>query len=118
MEPLHCPAAFNVWLSVPGRVAREIIYTGGQYDAVHNIDGRVPDIFRKGIADADPNMALDTFRNSAYSAFLAGQQAARLMSVNKLNANGAKGTIIFSNASVALKRFPLSGAFAMACHAN
>jgi NAD(P)-dependent dehydrogenase (short-subunit alcohol dehydrogenase family) len=29
-----------------------------------------------------------------------------------------KGTIIFTNASAALKGFPLSGAFAMACHAK
>ena len=63
-------------------------------------------------------MAFDTLRNSAFSAFLVGQQAARLMRENKPNANGAKGTIIFTNASAALKGFPLSGAFAMACHAK
>ena len=85
---------------------------------VHNIDGRVAGIFRKGIIDADPAMALDTVRNSAFSAFLVGQQAARLMRGNKPNANGAKGTIIFTNASAALKGFPLSGAFAMACQAK
>jgi NAD(P)-dependent dehydrogenase (short-subunit alcohol dehydrogenase family) len=85
---------------------------------VHNIDGRVPGIFRKGIAEADASMALDTVRNAAFSAFLVGQQAARLMSENKANANGAKGTIIFTNASAALKGFPLSAAFAMACHAK
>ena len=85
---------------------------------VHNIDGRVAGIFRKGITDADPGMALDTVRNSAFSAFLVGRQAARLMLENKLNAKGAKGTIIFTNASAALKGFPLSGAFAMACQAK
>src|SRR5271166_3393044 len=85
---------------------------------VHNIDGRVPGIFRKGIAEADPSMAFDTLRNSAFSAFLVGQQAARLMRENKPNANGTKGTIIFTNASAALKGFPLSGAFAMACQAK
>jgi len=85
---------------------------------VHNIDGRVAGIFRKGITDADPGMALDTVRNSAFSAFLVGQQAARFMLENKLNAKGAKGTIIFTNASAALKGFPLSGAFAMACQAK
>jgi len=85
---------------------------------VHNIDGRVAGIFRKGITDADPGMAFDTVRNSAFSAFLVGQQAARLMRENKPNANGAKGTIIFTNASAALKGFPLSGAFAMACQAK
>jgi NAD(P)-dependent dehydrogenase (short-subunit alcohol dehydrogenase family) len=43
---------------------------------VHNIDGRVAGIFRKGIAEADSGMALETLRNSAFSAFLVGQQAA------------------------------------------
>jgi NAD(P)-dependent dehydrogenase (short-subunit alcohol dehydrogenase family) len=85
---------------------------------VHNIDGRVPGIFGKGIAEADPSMVFDTLRNSAFSAFLVGQQAVQLMRENKPNANGAKGTIIFSNASAALKGFPSSGAFAMACHAK
>jgi NAD(P)-dependent dehydrogenase (short-subunit alcohol dehydrogenase family) len=85
---------------------------------VHNIDGRVEGIFRKGIVEADPGMALDTVRNSAFSAFLVGQQAARLMRENKPDSNGTKGTIIFTNASAALKGFPLSGAFAMACHAK
>src|SRR5947199_2779205 len=85
---------------------------------VHNIDGRVPGIFRKSIIEADPVMALETLRNSAFSAFLVGQQAARLMLGNEPDANGARGTIIFTNASTALKGFPLSGAFAMACHAK
>jgi NAD(P)-dependent dehydrogenase (short-subunit alcohol dehydrogenase family) len=85
---------------------------------VHNIDGRVPDIFGKGITEADPGMAFQTFRNAAFSAFLVGQQAARLMRENKPNTNGSKGTIIFTNASAALKGFPSSGAFAMACHAK
>jgi NAD(P)-dependent dehydrogenase (short-subunit alcohol dehydrogenase family) len=85
---------------------------------VHNIDGRVPGIFGKGITDADPSMAFETLRNAALSAFLVGQQAARLMRENKPNANGTKGSIIFTNASAALKGFPSSGAFAMACHAK
>lgn len=85
---------------------------------VHNIDGRVPGIFRKGLAEVEPSMAFDTVRNSAFSAFLIGQQAARRMRENKPGANGVKGTIIFTNASAALKGYPLSGAFAMACHAK
>ncbi len=85
---------------------------------VHNIDGRVPGIFRKGITEADPIMAFDTLRNAAFSAFLVGQQGARLMGENKPSANGTKGTIIFTNASAALKGYPSSGAFAMACHAK
>ena len=85
---------------------------------VHNIDGRVPEIFRKQITEADPSATLATLRNSAFSAFLVGQQAARLMRENKPIANGARGTIIFTNASAALKGFALSGAFAMACQAK
>jgi NAD(P)-dependent dehydrogenase (short-subunit alcohol dehydrogenase family) len=85
---------------------------------VHNIDGRVRGIFGKSITEADPGMVLETLRNSAFSAFLVGQQAAQLMLENEMNANGAKGTIIFTNASAALKGFPSSGAFAMACHAK
>jgi NAD(P)-dependent dehydrogenase (short-subunit alcohol dehydrogenase family) len=85
---------------------------------VHNIDGRVIGILRKGIAEADPGLVLDTLRNSPFSAFLVAQQAARLMESNTPNARGTKGTIIFTNASAALKGFPLSGAFAMACQAK
>ena len=85
---------------------------------VHNVDGRVPGIFRKSIIEADPTMALETLRNAAFSAFLVGQQAAKLMLENKPDTNGKKGTIIFTNASAALKGFPSSGAFAMACHAK
>ena len=85
---------------------------------VHNIDGRMLGIFRKGITEADPAMAFETLRNAAFSAFLVGQQAARLMRSNPPNADGAKGTIIFTNASAALKGFALSGAFAMACQAK
>jgi NAD(P)-dependent dehydrogenase (short-subunit alcohol dehydrogenase family) len=85
---------------------------------VHNIDGRVPGILRKSITEADPSLAFDTLRNAAFSAFLIGRQAARHMRDNRANANGAKGTIIFTNASAALKGFPSSGAFAMACQAK
>ena len=85
---------------------------------VHNIDGRVPGIFRKPIAEADPGMVLETVRNSAFSAFLVGQQAARFMGDNEPNSNGARGTVIFTNASAALKGFATSGAFAMACQAK
>ena len=85
---------------------------------VHNIDGRVAGIFRKAITEADPSMALETLHGPAFSAFLVGQQAARLMLENEPSANGTKGTIIFTNASAALKGFPTSGAFAMACQAK
>ena len=96
-------------------VARDL---GSPTLVVHNIDGRVAGIFRKSITEADPEMVLETLRNSAFSAFLVAQQAAGLMRNNPLNANGARGTIIFTNASAALKGFPASGAFAMACQAK
>jgi NAD(P)-dependent dehydrogenase (short-subunit alcohol dehydrogenase family) len=97
------------------QVTREL---GAPRLVVHNIDGRVPGIFRKGITEADPTLALDTLRNAAFSAFLVAQQAARAMLANAPDANGAKGTIVFTNASAALKGFPTSGAFAMACQAK
>jgi NAD(P)-dependent dehydrogenase (short-subunit alcohol dehydrogenase family) len=78
----------------------------------------VAGIFRKGIAEVDADMVRATLMNAAFSAFLVGQQAARLMRSNSPNANGTKGTVIYTNASAALKGFPLSGAFAMACHAK
>ncbi len=83
---------------------------------VHNIDGRVPDIFRKSITEAEPSLALDTLRNSAFSAFLVGQQAARAMLAQPLDASGSRGTIIYTNASAAFKGYAKSGAFAMASH--
>lgn len=85
---------------------------------VHNIDGRVPGVFRQPATEADPAMVFDTLRNSAFSAFLVAQQAARLMLDNAPAGTGAKGTIILTNASAALKGYPLSGAFAMASHAK
>jgi NAD(P)-dependent dehydrogenase (short-subunit alcohol dehydrogenase family) len=85
---------------------------------VHNIDGRVPGIFRKSIVEADPAMAFQTIRNAAFSAFLVGQHAVKVMLANEPDANGARGTIVFTNASAGIKGFPLSGAFAMSCHAK
>ena len=106
------PAAVELLFA---NVVRDI---GNPTLVVHNIDGRVPGIFGKEITEAEPSMAFDTLRNSAFSALLVGQQAARLMRENRPNANGAKGTIIYTNASAALKGYPTSGAFAMACHAK
>jgi NAD(P)-dependent dehydrogenase (short-subunit alcohol dehydrogenase family) len=85
---------------------------------VHNIDGRVVGILRKGVAEADPELALATLRNSPFSAFLVAQQAARRMVTNEPDANGVRGTVVFTNASAALKGFALSAAFAMACQAK
>jgi len=122
LEKTHGVLRYACDASEPGAV--ELLFQSVVRDlgaptlVVHNIDGRVAGIFRKGITQADPSMAFETLRNSAFSAFLVGQQAARLMLENEPNANGTKGTIIFTNASAALKGFPLSGAFAMACQAK
>ena len=96
-------------------VGREV---GSPTLVVHNIDGRGPKVFRKSITEAEPDAVLDTLVNAPFSAFLVGREAARLMLDNEPNSNGAKGTIIFTNASAALKGFPMSGAFAMACQAK
>lgn len=85
---------------------------------VHNIDGRVDGVFFKTIIELDSKLALETITNAAFSAFLVGQQAARVMIENQTADNGAKGTIVFTNASAGLKGFPKSSAFAMACHAK
>jgi len=83
---------------------------------VHNIDGRTPDIFRKSIVEADPELALNTVKNSAFSAFLVGQQAAKYMLEKSPDSEGKRGTIVFTNASAAFKGYPKSGAFALASH--
>lgn len=81
---------------------------------VHNIDGRPREVFRKPITEVDPAAVLATLTNSTFSAFLVGQQAAQAMlAVGGQEAH--KGTIIFTNASAALKGFARSGAFAAAC---
>ena len=101
------------------RLFREVhVDLGAPTLVVHNIDGRVAGIGRNPITEATPDLVLETLRNSAFSAFLVAQQAARIMLTNQPAASGAKGTLIITNASAALKGFPLSGAFAMACHAK
>ena len=87
---------------------------------VHNIDGRMRDIFRKGVAEADPSLVHEVLMNSPYSAFLVAQQAAQRMLAGPADAagEGMRGTIIFTNASAAKKGYARSGAFAMACQAK
>lgn len=84
---------------------------------VHNIDGRIPEILRRSVVDVPFDLVRDTMR-AATSAFLVGQHAARLMVDAPLNEQGARGTIIFTNASAAVKGFALGAAFAMACQAK
>lgn len=83
---------------------------------VHNIDGRLQGIFRNPVTEADPALVLQVLRNSAFSAFLVGQQAARRMLDNTPGEGEHRGTILFTNASAAIKGYPKSGAFAMASH--
>jgi NAD(P)-dependent dehydrogenase (short-subunit alcohol dehydrogenase family) len=83
---------------------------------VHNIDGRTPEIFRKEITEAEPSLVLEVIRGAAFSAFLVGQQAAKSMLSQRLEDGEHRGTVIYSNASAALKGYPKSAAFAMACH--
>ena len=81
---------------------------------VHNIDGRTPSVFRKEITEVAAEDVKATLMNSTFSAFLVAQQAARCFLDNEMGDYG-RGTMIFTNASAALKGFPKSGAFAAAC---
>ncbi|MGE0487054.1 MAG: SDR family oxidoreductase [Gammaproteobacteria bacterium] len=85
---------------------------------VHNIDGRVQEILRQPVTAADPALVQDVLTQSAFSAFLVAQQAARHLLDAPPAADGRRGTILFTNASAALKGYPRSAAFAMACHAK
>ena len=122
LEASHCVRRYGCDAADPAAVARlfrDVTQDlGAPTLVVHNIDGRVAGIFRKGIVEVEPDQVLETLRNAAFSAFLIGQQAAGLMGNNPVRANGGRGTIIFTNASAALKGFPASGAFAMACQAK
>ena len=60
---------------------------------VHNIDGRMREIFRKGVAEADADLVRQVMMNSAYSAFLVGQQAAQAMLEHDPDDNGVRGTV-------------------------
>jgi NAD(P)-dependent dehydrogenase (short-subunit alcohol dehydrogenase family) len=82
---------------------------------VHNIDGRPREVFRKAITELEPAAVLTTLVNSTFSAFLVGQQAAKAMLALD-GKDGHKGTIVFTNASAALKGYARSGAFAAASH--
>lgn len=82
---------------------------------VHNIDGRPREVIRKSITEVDPAAVLATLINSTFSAFLVGQQAANAM-LSLEATDGHKGTIMFTNASAAMKGYPRSGAFAAASH--
>ena len=65
--------------SVANLFAEVTSQLGAPHLVIHNIDGRSRDVFRKGIHEVDPALVLDTLKNSTFSAFLVGQQAARAM---------------------------------------
>ncbi len=111
-----CDAADEA--SVAGLFAEVQATLGSPRLVVHNIDGRSPDIFRKAIQEAPPELARQTLMHGAFSAFLVGQQAASRMLAHDVDANGCRGTIVFTNASAAFKGYPRSSAFAMAAHAK
>jgi len=122
LSELAGAALYSCDASDPGSVAELFAAVAADHGApklvVHNIDGRVPDIFGKRITEADPELALNTIKNGAYSAFLVSQQAATQMLARAPDENGTRGTIIFTNASAGVKGYPRSGAFAMTCHAK
>lgn len=61
---------------------------GAPHLVVHNIDGRFAEIFRKDITEAEPAHVAKVFENSAFSAFLVGQQAARCMRERPMSEGG------------------------------
>ena len=94
----------------PSTCAKNLINRQGKAGGVY--------IFYTPVTEADPALVQDVLINSAYSAFLVGQQAARHLQREPLDQAGRRGTIVFTNASAALKGYPESAAFAMACHAK
>jgi NAD(P)-dependent dehydrogenase (short-subunit alcohol dehydrogenase family) len=110
---LPCDAADPESVAMLFALTREQV--GPPRLVVHNIDGRPADVFRKTITEVSTDAFRTTLINSTFSAFLIGQQAAKLML--ELDAReGHRGTILFTNASAAYKGFPRSGAFAAASH--
>ncbi|PWE32251.1 oxidoreductase [Maritimibacter sp. 55A14] len=77
--------------------------------AVYNPSARV----RGGIAELDPEEVRRAVETTAFGAFLMGQAAARRMLAAEPDANGVRGTILFTGASAGVKGFPNSATFAM-----
>jgi NAD(P)-dependent dehydrogenase (short-subunit alcohol dehydrogenase family) len=119
LETEHDVALIECDASDPGSVEAMFKQVSGQMGAprlvVHNIDGRPREVFGKGITEVEPGPFMQTLTNATFSAFLVGQQAARHMLEQK-GVDGHRGTILYTNASAAMKGYPKSGAFAAACH--
>ena len=113
VTPIQCDASDPA--SVEAMFKQISSQLGAPRLVVHNIDGRTREIIGKGITEVDPTLVIQTLTNATFSAFLVGQQAARHM-LELDGIDGHRGTILYTNASAALKGYPKSGAFAAACH--
>lgn len=113
VEPIQCDATDEVSVAALFEQVKDKL--GNPTLVVHNIDGRVPAVFRKEITEVAAEDVLATLKNSTFSAFLVAQQAVRAFLENEMTDRG-RGTLIVTNASGALKGFARSGAFAAACH--
>jgi NAD(P)-dependent dehydrogenase (short-subunit alcohol dehydrogenase family) len=87
----------------PGEVAALFQAVGALDVMIYNPSYRV----RGPLIELDPAEVRRTLEVTAFGAFLAGQQAARIMLPR------GKGTIIFSGASAGVKGYPRSAPFAM-----
>jgi len=67
---------------------------------------------RGPLIDLDQEAVRAAIQVTAYGAFLVGQEATRQM-LQQDDADGARGTILFTGASAGVKGFPLSAPFAM-----
>lgn len=67
---------------------------------------------RGPLVNLDPEEVRTAVEVTAFGAFLAGQQAARLM-LDQEPEDGKRGTILFTGASAGVKGFPQSASFAM-----
>ncbi len=119
LEAEHNVALIECDASDPGSVEAMFKQVSSQLGTprlvVHNIDGRTREVFGKAITEVEPGQVLQTLQNATFSAFLVGQQAARHM-LELEGIDGHRGTILYTNASAAMKGYPKSGAFAAACH--
>ncbi|MEM7303707.1 MAG: SDR family NAD(P)-dependent oxidoreductase [Pseudomonadota bacterium] len=75
---------------------------------VYNPSARV----RGPLTDLDPEAVRNAIEVTAFGAFLAGQEAARIMLQQEIE-DGKRGTILFTGASAGVKGFPQSAPFAM-----
>ncbi|MEM9331282.1 MAG: SDR family NAD(P)-dependent oxidoreductase [Pseudomonadota bacterium] len=75
---------------------------------IYNPSGRV----RGPLVDLDPEEVRTAIEVTAYGAFLAGREAAKIM-LDQDFKEGKRGTILFTGASAGVKGFPQSAPFAM-----